>query len=89
MAKAIKGYVCRSKNSDQIIIATGSKLPLQRKDGWYPHIPGWFHKLSIWRFKKYFGFSIKPGTCETIDITISRAKEQLTFLEKESKKQLK
>ena len=92
MVKVIKGYICRSKNSDQILIATGSKLPeKEEKTGWYRHVPGWFYKMTVRKFKKTFGFSIKPGTCEIIDITISRTKlnEQLTALEKDLKQELK
>lgn len=68
----IKGYACRSKNSDHITIATGSKLPdKEDSTGWFWHVPGWFCNLSVYLFKKKFGFSIKPGTYKLINITIS------------------
>jgi len=69
----IKGYVCRSKNSDTICIATGLKPPeknFKKKDDWYWHIPGWFTQMSIRTFKKHFGFSIKPGTHKQVNILI-------------------
>lgn len=74
MVKAIKGYICRSKNSDSITIAKGTELPSQKEDGWFWYVPGWFYTMSIRKFKKTFGFSIKPGTFEIIDITISKTK---------------
>ena len=68
----IKGYACRSKNTDRIMISVGSKIPeIERGTSWYRHIPGWFITVSVWRFKKAFGFSIKPGTYKLINISIS------------------
>lgn len=72
MKNFISGYICRSKNSDQIMIATGSELPSQKEDGWFRYVPGWFHKMTVQKFKKIFGFSIKPGTFEPVDIVISK-----------------
>jgi len=72
MANFIKGYICRSKATDRIMISTGSKPPeREEKIGWYQHIPGWFCTLSIRTFKRNFGFSIKPGTHKQINISIS------------------
>lgn len=67
----IKGYVCRSKNSDTITIAKGTELPSQKEDGWFWYVPGWFYTMTTRTFKKAFGFSIKPGTYKLIDISIS------------------
>ena len=69
----INGYVCRSINSDFILISLGNKPPKIDKDNsWYWHIPGWFHKLSIQTFRRKFGFTIKPGTYESITISVSK-----------------
>lgn len=74
----IKGYICRSKiNEDistEILICEGIKLPSQRKDGWFWYVPGWFYSMSVRSFKKKFGFSLKPGTYQLIDISISKRK---------------
>lgn len=74
----IKGWICRSKNSDTICISDGCKPPeknfKRKKTGWYWHIPGWFHTMKIQTFKKHFGFSIKSGTHEKINILISKRK---------------
>lgn len=71
----IKGYVCRSKVdkniSDEVLICTGSKLPSQRKDGWFWYVPGWFYTMKIRSFKKIFGFSVKPGTYRLVNISIA------------------
>lgn len=71
----IKGYVCRSKNSDRIMISIGSMQPEKHPDGhrknWFFYIPGWFHTMSVRTFKKTFGFSVKPGACKQISISIS------------------
>ncbi len=73
----IKGYVCRSKNSDTICIATGSKLPEinfnGEETGWFWHIPGWFYQMKVRVFKKHFGFSVKPGTYKLITIDVKEA----------------
>lgn len=84
--KVIKGYICRSKNSDKVLISTGSKAPsLKKETGWFWCVPGWFYKLSTRKFKRMFGFSIRPGTYEPIEISISQTKirKQLTSLEQE------
>lgn len=68
----IKGYVCRSKNSDTITIAKGSATPDKNEEtGWFYHIPGWFYGVSVRKFKKTFGFSIKPGTYKLVNISMS------------------
>ena len=76
MSKFIKGYICRSKNSDKITIAILTKdfkaPEINKKTGWYWHVPGWFHTMSIRSFKRKFGFSIKPGTHKSINISISK-----------------
>ena len=78
----IKGYICRSRVdkriSNHIIICEGRKLPSQRKDGWFWYVPGWFCSMSVRKFKKDFGFSIKPGTYKRISISISEDKQILT-----------
>lgn len=88
-AKVIEGYICRSKNSDRVMICIGSEHPSQEeKNGWFWYVPGWFYTLSVRKFKRMFGFSIRPGTYEPICISITRTKlrEQLESLEKELKK---
>lgn len=91
MASFIKGYICRSKNSDSICIGKPDKdfkkPEIEKDTGRYCHIPGWFHTMSVRAFKKAFGFSIKPGTHEQINISISKTKlqKQLESLEKELK----
>ena len=72
----MKGFVCRSKNSDSICISTGNKPPEKdfggKKTGWYWHIPGWFHTMNVHRFKKVFGFSVKRGTHVHTKIVIQK-----------------
>ena len=34
------------------------------------HIPGWFATMNIKTFKKKFGFSIKSGTWQYINISV-------------------
>lgn len=67
------------------MICVGTKPPEKKKTGWFWYVPGWFFTLSVWKFKRMFGFSVRPGTYEPIDITISRTKlnKQLTILEQE------
>ena len=72
MPKYIKGYICRSKGSDWIQICEGIEGPSQEEDGWFWHVPGMFCKATVRAFKKAFGFSIKPGTFTSIEITITK-----------------
>ncbi len=75
----IKGYACRSKKSDGVMLAAPTEAPpgnfktpdIDKETGWFWHIPGWFYTMPIWTFKKTFGFSIKPGTYKLINISIS------------------
>ena len=72
----IKGYICRSKGSNRITIGMPTKdfkePNYNEKEGRYWHIPGWFHTMTVQIFKKMFGFSIKPGTHEPVNISISK-----------------
>ena len=70
--KMIKGYACRSTSSDTVCIATGTKMPDMNEKGWFWHVPGWFERVNIRTFKRHFGFGIKPGTVELINLSISR-----------------
>jgi len=69
----IKGYICRSrinkKGSNWINICAGTDPPSQ-EDGWFWYVPGRFCTMPIRAFKKAFGFSIKPGTHQQINISI-------------------
>lgn len=67
----MRGFICRSKGTDRILISTGTKPPEIKENGWFWHIPGWFETKSVRTFKRAFGFSIKPGTYKLINITIS------------------
>ena len=71
----IKGYICRSRInkdiSDSVTICVGSELPSQTEDGWFWYVPGWFHTMSIQKFKKIFGFSVKPGEYKLVNISVS------------------
>ena len=72
MKNYIKGYIYRSENSDEIRISTGSETPSKNAIGCYKHISRCFYAMSVRTFKRYFGFSIKPGTYEPVNISISR-----------------
>jgi len=76
MAGFIKGYICRSKNSNIIMIGTPTKNfkePKKKEDGRYWYISGWFYTMSVRVFKRAFGFSIKPGTHKPVNIIIVKA----------------
>ena len=70
----IKGYVCRNKGSDNIMISIGLRKPGLQISGQFYYVPGWFYQLSVRVFRKRFGFSVKPGTYKQIDISVSDAK---------------
>lgn len=74
----IKGYACRSKNSDSITIAISVKPfktpDMKKETGWFWHIPGWFYTMKIRSFKRMFGFSIKPGTYKLVNILVTEQK---------------
>lgn len=67
----MKGYVCRSKNSDSVMISEGSKPPKKKGSNRYWYIPGWFVTFPIQAFKKNFGFSVEPGTHKRVNISIA------------------
>jgi hypothetical protein len=72
----MKGYICRSKNSNQICIAClfGERIfnkPEIDESGRFVHIPGWFSSMNIRTFKKKYGFNIKPGSWQYINISIN------------------
>ncbi len=73
----MKGYICRPKDCDRIMISISSKPPeIRKEDGWYVHIPGWFDTMYTRTFRKHFGFSIKPGTHEAVNISISISRKE-------------
>jgi len=69
------GYACRSKNSNTVCIAIGTKMPsLKKEGGWFWHLPGWFATMNLRTFKKKFGFTIEPGTVKKVEFSISLKK---------------
>jgi len=72
----VEGYACRCKNTDRVMISTGSippeKHPINsHREGWFFYVPGWFHTMPVRAFKRAFGFSLKSGTYMPINISIS------------------
>ena len=70
------GYVCRSRGSDSVTIALGSKMPdMNVETGWWRHLPGWFTTVGARTFKRRYGFGVAPGTVVKIKIgmTLTRS----------------
>lgn len=75
MDNFIKGYISRSKYSDNITLSVGSRIPkAEVGTSWFRYFPGGSFTISVRIFKKAFGFSIKPGTYKQINISVSERK---------------